>query len=374
MNTKILIVTKSVDGGTGTFVKSLSQVKKYLNSGSDIQIVALEKPSFRKIHTKPEIKYLRRKKHYPEIYKITPRGILDFFEERAWIKKEINSFNPDVVIGIDIHCNLLIESIRLSKNSFESILTTHIDLKRTLEDKSTPLANFALKSLAKFFYSQANTNICVSRGLKNDMKAYFGLKNVKYIYNGLRVKISSKPKNPPKDNFTFITYARLFEQKDHKTLLEAFSNIKRKGTKLFVGSDGPLRKELASYSKKLGVSDRVTFLGWTKNKSKHLKKADAFVLSSKREGFGYVLIEAMQYGLPIVSTDTKYGPKEILDNGNYGLLVPVGNVPKMRNAMEKLMSDKAIYQSLSKKALERSKYFSEEKMLRNYARIIDKLT
>jgi glycosyltransferase involved in cell wall biosynthesis len=121
---------------------------------------------------------------------------------------------------------------------------------------------------------------------------------------------------------------------------------------------------------RLGLSRKISFLGWVKNISPYLKKSDIFVLSSKREGFGYVLIEAMSQGKPVISTNTPYGPSEILDNGKYGILVPMGDEEAMKRAILKLLTDKKKYHYYAKKAFERSEFFSLDKMLRAYKKLI----
>jgi glycosyltransferase involved in cell wall biosynthesis len=374
MTTKLLIVAKSIDGGTGTFVRSLRKLSRYK---IDIKVLVLERPSFRKLG-KEEIDFLRKKNFYPQEYNLNLKSIGEFIEEIFWVRKKAQTFKPNVVLGIDIHANLLVQINKIFSSNLKTILTTHIDLRKTLEEKSTFATNAVLKHLVRLFYQKASVNICVSKGLAKDMQNFFKLKNVHTIYNGLdrKAKKRNSPKTfPKKKTFTFITFARLFKQKDHETLLKAFEKLLKEEpkSKLIIGSDGPLKKRLVALSKKLGVEKNVEFVGWVKDQTSYLKKAHAFVLSSKREGFGYVLTEAMNQALPVISTDTNYGPSEILENGKYGVLVPVGAATLMCKAMLKLSTDKRYYKNLSKKSLERSSFFSEGKMLKKYKKVIDKL-
>jgi glycosyltransferase involved in cell wall biosynthesis len=374
MKGRILIVTKSLDGGTGTFVESLAKINKYLKSKAGIKILSLESPTYRKIQPKSaNTTYFRINNYYPETYIISPKSITSFIKELLWIMREIKAYSPQVVIGVGIHSNLLVQIAKMQTNSFKSILTTHIDLKNTLKDKSSYIVEHMLKMLVGWLYKKTEFHICVSKSLAQGMKSYFHLSKATYIYNGVGKNRVKKEKTFPKDSFTFITFARLFKQKDHKTLLKAFAKLKDKDAKLIIGSDGPLKDELVMLSETLGIKKRVSFVGWVDNKNKYLKKADAFILSSKREGFGYVLVEAMQFGLPVISTNTKYGPEEILENGKYGILVPVGNKSIMAEKMRELMGNKKIYKDYSKKSLDRGNHFTEAKMLANYAKIIDRL-
>ena len=115
----------------------------------------------------------------------------------------------------------------------------------------------------------------------------------------------------------------------------------------------------------------VKFLGWVKNTNTIYNRSDIFVLSSKFEGFGYVLIEAMSNGLPIISTNSPYGPSEVLAGGKYGILVPIGNEKLMKKSMFDLIRSKSYYEYFSSLSLERSKYFSEYKMLNSYRNIFE---
>jgi len=98
--------------------------------------------------------------------------------------------------------------------------------------------------------------------------------------------------------------------------------------------DGELRESLQALAASLGISDVVEFTGYVDNPYKYLSRADLFVLSSKWEGFGLCIIEALACGCPVVSTDCPNGPREILVDGEYGRLVPVGDVERLSAMIE----------------------------------------
>ena len=102
--------------------------------------------------------------------------------------------------------------------------------------------------------------------------------------------------------------------------------------------DGPLRGALERQCAELGVLDDVNFLGFCENPLPYIKRASALILSSRYEGFGNVLVEALAVGTPVISTDCPYGPAEILENGKYGRLVAVDDVEDMASAMEDVLS------------------------------------
>ena len=142
---------------------------------------------------------------------------------------------------------------------------------------------------------------------------------------------------------------------------------------LWIVGDGPQKGEIEQLISELKLNKKIKILGWRQNIYPFLKKAKVFVLSTNREGFGYVIIEAMSQGIPIIATNVNYGPAEILDNGKYGILVDKNDPLSLSRSMLKLMTNKRYYDSFKEKAKERSKFFSEEKMLRSYAVLINKL-
>jgi glycosyltransferase involved in cell wall biosynthesis len=112
-------------------------------------------------------------------------------------------------------------------------------------------------------------------------------------------------------------------QKNHALILTAISKIRHQGNfKLTLLGDGALMPDLVQQAKALGIGEIVNFPGYVSNTGDWYSTADIFVLSSNWEGFGNVLVEALAYGVSVVSTSCLYGPSEILENGKYGVLIP----------------------------------------------------
>jgi glycosyltransferase involved in cell wall biosynthesis len=110
--------------------------------------------------------------------------------------------------------------------------------------------------------------------------------------------------------------------------------------RLLILGEGEERSALEALTRKLGVSEDVALPGFVENPYPYLRQSALFVLSSAWEGLPTVLIEALALGAPIVSTDCPSGPAEILSNGRYGFLVPVGDVEAMADAMYKAITNK----------------------------------
>ena len=133
--------------------------------------------------------------------------------------------------------------------------------------------------------------------------------------------------------------------------------------------EGEKRIYLEDLLESLGLKDSVWLPGFVKNPYTYMVKSNLFVLSSKYEGFPNVLIEALACGLPIVSTDCPSGPREILDNGKYGKLVPVGDVDSLAKAMEETLNNPVSCKDLQ----ERSRCFSIDRIFKQYLNLINNL-
>lgn len=150
-----------------------------------------------------------------------------------------------------------------------------------------------------------------------------------------------------------VTAGRLTPVKDHKTLLRAFAELRAtRPARLVVFGEGPLRSELIAEAERLGIAGSTLFPGYVNDPAACYAVADLFALSSVSEGFGNVLIEAMAAGVPVVSTDAPHGPREILQNGALGPLVPVGDASALAAAMAKTLDAPTPVAALKTRAAE----------------------
>jgi len=133
----------------------------------------------------------------------------------------------------------------------------------------------------------------------------------------------------------YLAAGRMVAQKDHATLLRAFALHSADGrpARLMILGDGPLRDELAGLARSLGIAERVAMPGFVANPLPFMRQATAFVLTSRYEGFGNVLVEALGVGTPVVSVDCPFGPAEILAGGRYGRLVAIGDIAGLAQAL-----------------------------------------
>jgi glycosyltransferase involved in cell wall biosynthesis len=202
---------------------------------------------------------------------------------------------------------------------------------------------FFLKLLIRITYPYVNGVICVSNGVLEDIITMGRLKRdkIKVIYNPVtndrfNNDIVNEIPNFWRDcSFKILSIGRFVSQKNHALLLNAFCILRKSlDVKLIILGDGPLYLQTKEYLNKLGLVDSVIMPGFTTDTNPFYYHSNLFVLSSNFEGLPTVLIEALDYGISIVSTDCPSGPSEILSNGTYGTLVPVGDAKKLAIAMQ----------------------------------------
>ena len=129
---------------------------------------------------------------------------------------------------------------------------------------------------------------------------------------------------------------------------------------------GKLQETLLSRARQLGIAENVAFPGFVENPYAFLAKASLFVLSSRYEGLSRVLIEAMACGCPVVSTNCQFGPNEILEDGRWGELVPVGNATALADAIIRSLDAPPMRDDLRKRA----SYFSIERAVGSYEALL----
>lgn len=198
----------------------------------------------------------------------------------------------------------------------------------------------------RYWYPRAEAAIAPSQGVAEDLVRYAGMPaaRVHMIPNPLVTKRLQAEAEAPLDHPWFADGAppvilgcgSLESRKDFATLLRAFSRICReRRCRLVIVGEGRDRQRLENLASSLGVADEVSLPGYDPNPYRYMARAALFVLSSRREGSGAVLVEALATGTPVVATDCPSGPREILQDGDIGPLVPVGDDGALAAAISK---------------------------------------
>lgn len=274
--------------------------------------------------------------HAPRMLKALPRLT-------AYLKRHA----PDALIST------------LSQPNIVAILAkrwARVPTRVVVREANTPNLEFAhatllkdriVPSLIKRFYPKADAVVAVSRGVAHALQQ-LGVPKPIVIYNPVitaeMLSLSELPVSHPwyqAGEPIVLGVGRLEPQKDFATLIRAFERVRsQRPAKLVILGEGSQRPTLQKLAHELGVAEHVDMPGYNPNPFAYMRRSAVFVLSSKFEGLPNALIQAMACGCPVVSTDCPSGPAEILDNGRYGHLVPVGDVDALASAILEVLDGK----------------------------------
>jgi len=203
--------------------------------------------------------------------------------------------------------------------------------------------------LMRIAYRAADGVVAVSEGVAHAMEKVLRLNpaRVTVIANPVITERLRAGAREPADHPWFqdggepvvLAVGRLTEQKAFDVLIRAFAKARKAAPcRLVIFGDGPLRGELLALADSLGVRDHVALPGFTPNPFSHMAACGLFVLSSRWEGLPNVLIQALACGARVVSTDCPSGPREVLEGGAFGALVPVDDVELLADAIARGLS------------------------------------
>jgi glycosyltransferase involved in cell wall biosynthesis len=174
---------------------------------------------------------------------------------------------------------------------------------------------------------------------------------------------------------TIVGMGRLEPGKGFDLLIRAHAQMRGRGIEqhLLIMGEGPMRVELESLASALGVRETVHMPGFIGNPYPILKRARAFVLSSRFEGLPVVLLEALALGVPAVATTCPAGPEEVLEGGRCGLLVPVDDADGLAGAIERALTDGDLRAVLSRLGQERAAMYSPKLIATEWEHLLSSL-
>ncbi len=247
--------------------------------------------------------------------------------------------------------------------------------------------------LVKWLYPRADRIVCNAALITEDLRQSFGV-NVPYtvINNPIdldevarKLALPAEPGAvPPSGKFTFVTVGRFSSEKNQQLLIEAASLVKGFDFTVQIIGKGAQQAQLEALIARLGVADKVVLVPHTPNPFQYLKLAHCFVLPSNSEGFPNVILEALACGLPVISTDCKTGPRELLAPGmsiqdpevaapvicEFGILTPVNNAVAMAHAMEMMYQHPTIRNEYKAKSTAYSKNFTVTEIIDRFATLL----
>ena len=203
---------------------------------------------------------------------------------------------------------------------------------------------WVLPPLMKRYYYWADAIVAVSQGVAADLTEVIGLPSdgIDVIYNPVVTPTLHQQAQAALDHPWFqlnqppvvLAVGRLEPQKDFPTLIRAFAQVRRtQAARLLILGEGAERSSLEALIQALDLEQDVSLPGFVSNPHAYMSRAALFVLPSRWEGLPGVLIEALYCGTPLIATDCPGGSREVLKDGQYGQLVPVGEVAPLAEAM-----------------------------------------
>ena len=282
--------------------------------------------------------------------------------------------------------NLLTAVVNFNVVAVVAHLMTGRRTRLTITEVADPVSDFRNSGtwlyplnylLVPILYRFATGIVAVSEGLAGRIArlALVGRHRVRVVHNPIfKPQLLEMSQAPLQHRWAdrrqnlVITAGRLVLQKNQATLLKAFAIVSRRSpdARLIVLGEGPLKANLLDLTRQLALDGCVEFVGVDPNPFRWFSRASVFALSSLGEGFGNVLVEAMACGCTPVSTDCRWGPREILANGEYGTLVPVGDHGALAEAILAALENPRDRGQMLRRATE----FSVEKSVAGYLELL----
>lgn len=285
---------------------------------------------------------------------------------------------PDVLLSAMTHVNLTsIWARHISRVAIRLVISERSTFSQALKGLGGRcLVRWLMPRLVRYFYPSADAVVSVSMGVQEDLLRHVILPSTMthVAYNPVVDDALLQRAAEPIEHPWFavgtppivLGAGRFTEAKNFPLLLKAFALVRRKRPcRLMILGEGPLRQLLENQVSALRLGTDVLLPGFVDNPLPYMRQASVFVLSSSWEGLPAVLIQAMACGCRVVSTDCPSGPREILEGGRWGELVPVGDDVALAEAIERCLDNDS-----PPDVCERAGFFNEEKSVEAYLKIL----
>lgn len=301
----------------------------------------------------------------------------DRIADASKITAMVRETRPDLVMSFGMGINLLVAlaMMRLGRDRPLWICredsNTHAEIANLTE---LEIGRATVRALVGYAYRSADAVLSVSSDLAARLERRLRIQRdrISVIHNPTdiaRIMEASKQSivDPPTRPF-IVTAGRLTRQKGQDRLLEAFAvSHAARDCELVILGEGPLEGQLRAQAAALGIAERVRFAGFQENPWAWFARAKLFVLSSRWEGFGNVIAEAMACGAPVLSTDCDFGPREQIVHGESGWLVAVDDAGALAAGFDAVLGDPSLMTRMASAGVDRAKDFDIGVIMRAYA-------
>lgn len=295
------------------------------------------------------------------------RSIFALFDLILYFKKN----NPDIIFSSQPHVLPLLYLIKKITFWKGSLIVRETNNKKNYFYKKNRIFSYFFFKIIKFVYSKADLIIAPSLGIYNQINK----NNCIYLNNPINInEIKKGYKEKINENFLInndfiICVGEFTDQKRYEDVIKSFSESNNKDLKLVFLGDGYKKSNYVNLVNKLNIGKRVFFLGLKKNPYKYMALSKALILSSDYEGMPNVILQAMVCKTQIISSNCNFGPAEILENGKFGYLYPVGHLKKLTELIDLVTINKKI----KNYNIEKINIFDNKKILTDFNINIKKL-
>jgi glycosyltransferase involved in cell wall biosynthesis len=260
------------------------------------------------------------------------------------LRRTIRALAPGVVFSSEAALNLcaLIAVGTLPWRDRPKLVLREVSSPSAAQHSDPYLQNRIAYRLLRWFYRRADRVVALTDGDRRDLARIFSIpeKIISVMHTNAVIppamerRLSQWDGETGRERDLIVCIGRLSPEKDHRTLLRAMTLMPPdRPWRLAIVGDGPERAVLEALVRADGLAGRVAFTGYSTDPFGWLMRARLAILPSAHEGLPCVLMEALACGTPVVATDCSYGPRDILQNGRYGTLTPVGDAPAMAAAI-----------------------------------------
>lgn len=321
-NPLISLTANSLDGGIGRNLINLSN--SFIKLGCRVELLTETSSNYYKNAIHPSVSLYNLKTTHPV------SGIVQ-------LAKHLITRRPAVILTpILRHTILTIRARRITCIPFKIFTNIHNTYSKAYWGLPEKKFSSRIRKFRKY-YTRCDGRIAVSRGVAEDFSnlTSIPISSIRTIYNPIvseeLLQQAAEPINHPwfsnGEPPLILSVGRLEPQKNFPLLIEAFEILRGGGTscRLMILGDGSLKTVLEKRIQSSPFKTDICLYGHCDNPFSFMKHSSIMVLSSSWEGFGNVLVEAMAVGTPVLSTDCPHGPREILEDGKLGALVPPGD-------------------------------------------------
>ena len=357
-----LVVHALPGGGAGRVVTHMANY--WVDAGHQVTILTLDNSDF--TFYPLSVSVTCRNLNLADSSSTWIEGLLKGMRRVYLIRKAIVESAPDYLISFVYSTNVLI-----------LLATRFLGVPVIISERNHPdyskEKRLIWHRLRRILYPLANHLVVQSLEIKEWFKGYN--RSIHIIENPVNVSrkdMEAEPETQLPEGRNIVAMGQLIWQKGFNLLLDVFARVSKKNRdwNLVIVGTGIMKDELLQQAKKLGLEDSVFFPGCVRNPFAIFARCDIFVLSSRYEGFPNVLLEAMACGLPPVSFDCPSGPREIIEHGVNGFLIPPGDVIALEKTLSVLMQDEELRYNLGKEAIKIRERFAINKIMKQWNQLI----